>query len=452
MNFHSVAIRPAGTVRFWAFIPLLAAALVALSLTSARSAVTIQEVVSEKGVKAWLVEDYTVPIVTIRFAFKGGSSQDPAGREGLANLMTGLFDEGAGDLDSDAFQTALDEVGAEMSFDQGRDEISGTMRTLADTRSRAFELLRLAVNAPRFDQVPVDRIRAQIVSRIVADSRDPGTVAQLAFNEALFPGHPYARPDQGTPDTLASVSTDDLKAAHGRMFARDTLHVAVVGAIDAETLRVELDRIFGDLRAEAELTAVPDVTPKFGQELRIDFPVPQTNIRFAYPGLERSDREYFAAYLMNHVLGGGSFSSRLFDEVREKRGLVYGIGSYIVNFDHATMLMIGTGSPADKAAETIDIIRAEVKRMAAEGPTEEELRKAKDYVTGAYAIANLDSSSSIARTLVDIQINDLGIDYIERRVDLIGSVSLDDVKASARRLLDADPAVLIVGPKPAGGG
>ena len=453
MTFHWTQLTPATTGRL---VALVSAFVVALSVvvvaTGARAAVEIKEVVSDKGVRAWLVEDYTVPIVTMRFAFRGGSTQDPEGKEGLANLMTGLFDEGAGDLDSDAFQKALDEAGAEMSFDQSRDELSGSIRMLAETREKAFDLLRLAVNDPRFDPAPVDRIRAQIVSGIIADSRNPSTLAQIAFNEALFGDHPYARRDEGTAESLATVTPDDLKTAREKMFGRDNLYVAVVGAIDPEDLKRELDRVFGDLREKADLAPVADIQPNLGQETRLDYPVPQTTLRLAYPGMVRQNPEYFAAYLMNHMLGGGTFSSRLFEEVREKRGLVYGISSYIVNFDHATALMIGTGTAPDKAEETLAIIRDEVRRMAEEGPTEDELREAKDYVLGAYAINNLDSSSSIARTLVDIQVNDLGIDYIDRRVSLINSVTLDQVKAAAKLLLDAEPAVMIMGPQTTNGG
>lgn len=453
MTFHWTQLTPATTGRLVALVSAFVVALaVVVVATGARAAVEIKEVVSDKGVRAWLVEDYTVPIVTMRFAFRGGSTQDPEGKEGLANLMTGLFDEGAGDLDSDAFQKALDKAGAEMSFDQSRDELSGSIRMLAETREKAFDLLRLAVNDPRFDPAPVDRIRAQIVSGIIADSRNPSTLAQIAFNEALFGDHPYARRDEGTAESLATVTPEDLKAAREKMFGRDNLYVAVVGAIDPEDLKRELDRVFGDLREKADLAPVADIQPNLGQETRLDYPVPQTTLRLAYPGMVRQNPEYFAAYLMNHMLGGGTFSSRLFEEVREKRGLVYGISSYIVNFDHATALMIGTGTAPDKAEETLAIIRDEVRRMAEEGPTEDELREAKDYVLGAYAINNLDSSSSIARTLVDIQVNDLGIDYIDRRVSLINSVTLDQVKAAAKLLLDAEPAVMIMGPQTTNGG
>ena len=422
------------------------------AILSVHAAVSIQPVKSDKGIEAWLVEDYTVPIISIRFAFEGGSTQDPAGKEGLANLMSGLFDEGAGDLDSDAFQIRVDDAGAEMRFDAGRDHFYGSMRMLAEQKDEALELLRLAIQSPRFDQAPVDRIRGQILAGIVAQARDPNTAAQLAWSKALYGDHPYGRRDEGTPESLASITPADLKSLHERVFARGKLKVGVVGAIDAETLKAELDKLFGGLPQEPQLTPVPDIEPELGQRLAIDYELPQSSLTLAFPGMPRKDPQFFAAYLMNQVLGGGTFSSRLFEEVREKRGLAYNVGSSLVNNEHSNGLIISTATRADRAAETLDIIRAEVKRMAEEGPTAEELEAAKRYVVGAYAINNLNSSSAIASTLVELQVDDLGIDYINRRAGMINAVTLDEAKAAAKRLLSSEPAVMVVGPENSNGG
>jgi zinc protease len=437
----------AATTLFLAIVFLTLPAIVA-----ARAAVTIQEVTSERGIKAWLVEDYSVPIVSVRFAFSGGSTQDPAGKEGLANLMTGLFDEGADNLDSDAFQERLDDAGAEMRFNAGRDSLYGSMRMLGDQKDEALELLRLAIEKPRFDAAPIDRIRAQIVSGIVANEKDPQTAAQFAWAQALYGEHPYSRRDEGTRETLAAITADDLHAFHKRLFARGNLTIGVVGAIDAETLKRDLDKVFGDLPAEPSLQNVATVEPKLDQEILIPYDLPQTSLLLAYPGIERTDPQFFAAYLMNHILGGGSFTSRLFNEVREKRGLAYGVDSSIVNNEHSSALVINTATRSDRSAETLAIIRAEVKRMADEGVTEEELEAAKKYLIGSYAINNLDTSRAIAGTLVELQINKLGIDYIEQRKELIDAVTAAEVQAAAKRLLLAEPAVLIVGPAKAEGG
>ncbi len=428
----------------------LAALLAVICLSAlavpASGEVAIQEVKSDKGVTAWLVEDYSVPIVSINFAFEGGSTQDPAGKEGLAELMTGLFDEGAGQLDSDAFQTKLDDAGAEMRFHAGRDAVSGSMRMLAEHKDEAFDLLRMAIVSPRFDAAPLDRIRAQIVSGIVANQRDPEAEAQLKWTEALYGDHPYSRPDEGTEESLKSITADDLRAYHKANFARQNLHVAIVGAIDAETVKRQLDKLFGDLPEKPDLKPVAHVDWKLGQAVSVDYELPQTSLQLAYPGVAREAPDFFAAYLMNHILGGGTFSSRLFDEVREKRGLAYGATSSLVTHEHASGLVIQTATRSDRAAETLGVIRDVVRQMAEEGPTAEELAAAKQYIIGSYALNALDSSSAIASTLLSLQMDDLGIDYMQRREALINAVTLDDVKAAARKLLTTEPAVLVIGP------
>lgn len=427
-------------------VGLLVASSLALAAMPASAEVSIQEVKSDKGITAWLVEDYSVPIVTVRFSFKGGNTQDPDGKEGLSELMSALFDEGAGDLDSDAFQTKLDDAGAEMRFGAARDTIFGSMRMLAEKQGEAFDLLRLAIEQPRFDGAPIDRIRAQMVSGIVANQRDPETAAKVKWAEALYGAHPYARPDEGTEKSLATITADDLRAFHKHLFGRDNLNVAIVGAIDAETVKRELDRLFGGLPEKADLKPVDKVDLKLGQEVRVDYDLPQTSLQLAYPGVARDAPDFFAAYLMNHILGGGTFTSRLFDEVREKRGLAYGVDSSLITHDYSSGLVISTATRSDRAAETLAVIRDTVRRMAEEGPTEAELAAAKKYIIGSYALNNLDSSNAIAATLLSLQEEKLGIDYIDKRTALVEAVTLDQVKAVARKLLVADPAVLVIGP------
>lgn len=425
---------------------LLAFVWVALQPLMAHAAVKIQEVKSEAGITAWLVEDYSVPIVSMRFAFRGGSVQDPAGKEGLATLMSGLFDEGAGDLDREAFQDRLDDSGAEISFSSSSDEMQGSFRAIQEDLDEGMSLLAMAVQKPRFDAEPVERIRSQLLAGIAARSRDPQEQAKIAWSRALYGTHPYARQEDGGTQSLTSLTRDDLVAMHEAQFARDNLVVSVVGAIDAETLKKHLDAVFAPLPEKAQLRDIPQAELKLGQEIKVDYDLPQTSIQLAYPGVSRKDPGFFAAYLMNEVLGGGTFSSRLFAEVREKRGLAYGVGSSLSARRYSAGLSIGTATRSDRSAETRAIIQQEVKRMADEGPTQAELDAAKRYTTGAYAINNLDSSGSIAATLTEIQLEDLGIDYIEKREALIDAVTLDEVKAQAQRLLTVQPAIMIVGP------
>lgn len=440
-------LRPNAAVRRLRFLPQIVGGLFLALAAVPAGAVEIQEVETESGITAWLVEDYTIPIIAMNFSFEGGSAQDPEGKLGLVNLMSTLFDEGAGELTSAEFQKALDDAGAEMSFDAGSDALYGSARMLAETRDEAMELVAAAVNEPRFDADPVERMRQQIMTGIRADSRDPEEQGQEELARALYGDHPYAEPNEGTLESVAALTVEDLRNAHERLLAKSNLNVAVVGAIDTETLKRDLDRIFGDLPDEAELVEVSEVEPDMGEEVRYAFPTPQTTLQLVYPGLERDDPQFFAAYLMNHILGGGTFSSRLFNEVREERGLAYGVGSWLQTREHSEAMAISTSTRADRAAETLDVIADEIDRYVEEGPTAEELAAAKTYVIGAYAINNLDSSAAIARTLLEIQRDELGRDYIDRRVGEIEAVTLDETHAAAQRLLSAEPTVLIVGPE-----
>ncbi|MCS6758824.1 MAG: insulinase family protein [Candidatus Devosia euplotis] len=431
--------------------PLAMLALVSATLLIALPglAVEFQDITSPKGIHAWLVEDYVVPIVTIRFAFEGGTTQDPEGKEGLTNLLTTLFDEGAGDLDSESFQIALDDASAEMSFSVDTDAVYGSMRMLADQRDAAIGLLKLAIEAPRFDQNPIDRMRAQQITAIVAAAQQPGTAAQRQWATALYGDHPYARRGEGTPETLAGITADDLRQMYQALFSLEKLHVGIVGAIDAEAAAAMLDTLFDALPATPDLTPIADIDPRLGQDLQVDYDLPQTAIYMAYPGVERNDPDYFAASLMTHILGGNTFGSRLTTEVRVKRGLTYGISANLGNQIHSQSLAIATSTRADRAAETLAVIRQVVADMAANGPTEAELAAAKKYLVGSYPIDQLGSSTAIANTLVSLQRWDLGIDYIAHRGAMIDAVTIDDVKAMASRLLTVQPAVLQMGPAPA---
>ncbi|MBB3951975.1 M16 family metallopeptidase [Aureimonas jatrophae] len=411
-------------------------------------AVTIQEVTSPGGVHALLVEDYTNPLIAMRFAFKGaGSTGDDPDREGTANLLSGLLDEGAGDIPSQDFQRKLDELGVSLSFDAGLDNFSGNFRTIVENEDEAFDLLRLSLNAPRFDEEPVERIRGQILAGIRGDENDPGTLAGRAFRNTVFPNHPYSRPVEGTLESVPAITVADLDRFRRTAFSRGNLVVGVVGAISKEALAARLDEVFGPLAATPKLRPVPEIVPVTGKVEAVPLDLPQTRIQFVLPGVKRDDPDFFAAYLMNHVLGGGTFTSRLYQEIREKRGLAYGAGSSLSNYEHAALLAGSTATRSDKASESVALIRQELKRMAYQGPTEEELNSAKAFVKGSYAVQNLSSSLAIASTLVGIQLDNLGTDYIDRRQALIDAVTIEDARRVARELLSADPTVITVGPE-----
>jgi zinc protease len=299
-------------------------------VTTADAAAKIQRVISPGGIEAWLVEERTVPLIAMEFAFRGGSAQDEDGKSGTASMLAGLLDEGAGELDAQAFQEKLEENAIELHFKAARDNFDGSLKTLLDKKDEAFKMLRLAVNEARLDAEPIERIRQQVLARIRHDSTDPGDVAHEKWAKAAFPGHPYGRRSIGTEESVKTISRDDLAGFRARTFARSNLIVAVVGAIDAATLAPALDEIFGSLPAEPKLRPIAEVMPKnIGETEIVEMDIPQTTIVFGRGGLTRSDPDYIPAVVMNHILGGGTFTSRLFNEVREKRGLAYSVYSYL---------------------------------------------------------------------------------------------------------------------------
>ncbi len=427
-----------------ALLALVAGAMLSLAAIPTR-AMQIERIRSPGGIEAWLVRNSAVPQISIDFAFLGGSNQDPEDKPGVANLAVSLLDEGAGSLDAKTFQDRLERKAIELTFRSGRDYVRGTLRTLTENRDEAFDYLRLALTAPRFEAADVERIRAQIMAKLLRETTSPNDIASRNWWAAAFPGHPYGRSISGTLDSVPTIGIDDLKAYTRRMFARDTLKVAIVGDIDADTAGRLLDRAFGELPAKAQLTPVANVAPQgIGRRIVTELDVPQAVITFGGPGILRRDPDFMAAYIVNHILGGGSFSSRLYREVREKRGLAYGIHESLVWYNHASVMLGGTATRADATGQTLEIIEGEIRRMAADGPTQEEFDKAKTYLKGAFALG-LDTSSKIASQLVQMQVDNLGIDYIERRSVLIDAVTLADVKRVAKRLFETGMLVTVVG-------
>jgi len=410
----------------------------------------IQRILSPRGVEAWLIEEPSVPLIAMEMSFEGGAAQDPEGKAGLANFLSGMLDEGAGDLDAAAFQEALDECAIQLRFSESKDAISASLKTLTRHRDRAFELLRLALTRPRFDAGAIERVRSQIAAGIRRGANDPGSRSSKAWFARAFRGHAYAAPDEGLMDGVAAVTLEDLRDAHRRLLTRGALKIGIVGAIDAAAVSRMLDEVFADLPAAARLSAIPELRPEGMGELEvIDLDIPQTTIRFGMPGLLRKDDDFVPATVMNHILGGGSFTSWLFQEVREKRGLAYSVSSGLHPFKRSGLVFGGTATKNERAREALDVIRSEIARMAAVGPTEEELDKAKRYLIGSYAL-RFDTSTKIANHLTQMQVDELGIDYTDKRNSLFEAVTLADVRRAAERLLSPGAMLVTAAGRPVG--
>ncbi len=432
-------------------IPFAAALVVfaTLSAGAADAATEIQEVESPGGITAWLVRAPSIPVIALNFAFRGGGALDPQGREGLANMVSGLIDEGAGELDSLAFQTRIEDVAISLSFSADRDGFFGNLRTLSRNRDAAFELMRLALTQPRFDAEPIERIRRQIVVGLTRDQEDPGTVAARTLFKRVFASHPYWHTVNGTIEGVKAIGAEDLKGFVRRRFARDNLVVAAVGDLTPEDLGRLLDRTFGELQANSEPFRIPEAEPVFDGRLRVvRRPVPQSSIYFALPGVKRNDADWYAALVMTHVLGSGQ-SSRLFEEVREKRGLSYSTYSYLAPFEHAAILAGGAGTQNARVAEALATIRRELERLRDEGISAEELRDAVTYINGSFPL-KLTSGPRISRILLGMQLNGLAIDYLEARPGIFEAVTREDVQRVARRLVRPERMVTVVVGDPEG--
>jgi len=413
-------------------------------------AVEVQRVVSPGGIEAWLVEDHQNPIISLEIAFRGGGALDAPGKEGTAYLLSGLLDEGAGELDSQAFQARLQNLSIRLSFDAGIDNFDGSLQTLTENRDTAFDLLRLALTEPRFDAEPVERIRGQILAQLKRESEDPDTIAGRTMRRLFFADHPYGRPVHGTPESLAAVTAEDLRDFVAGRFARDNMVIGVVGDITSEELAGLLDSTFGGLPEKAAPVAVPEIVADgTGGVVVIEKNVPQSVVSIGQPGIKRDDPDFYTAFVVNYVLGGGGFSSRLYDEVREKRGLAYSVYSYLSPLDRSALVIAGVATANARVAESLAVIREEWARMAAEGPTAEELEDAKTFLTGSYPLRQ-SSSGRIAGMLVGIQLDELGIDYINKRNGLIEAVTLEDARRVAAELYRPEALTVVVVGRPEG--
>jgi len=412
--------------------------------------VKIERITSPGGIEAWLVESHANPLIAMRFAFRGGAAQDPEGKEGLAYFISSMMDEGAGSLDAIAFQEREQALAMRMDFDASRDVMLGSVQTLTANKDEVFDLVHLALTRPRFDSDAVERVRAQILAGLKFDENDPEVVAALAWDRLAFHDHPYGRPIKGTMASIAAISPADLKDYATRVFARDKLVITVVGDIDAKTLGPVLDRVFAGLPAHATLAPVADANPPLGPELEIvEMDVPQSVAQFGHRGMARKDDDFIPAYVLNYIIGGGGFASRLMEEVREKRGLAYSVYSNLYTYQHGAVLVGNVATKNEAVGQSLEVIEGELRRLAEQGPTAEELASAKSYLTGAYAL-RFESSSNIASQLLWIQIEDLGIDYVDRRNALVEAVTLDDIRRVAKRLIEADHLITTIVGKPVG--
>lgn len=410
----------------------------------------IQTIVTRQGVNAWLVEDHNIPFVALELRFIGGASIEPLEKRGVATLMTGLLEEGSGDMDAQSFATARETLAASFGYDVYDDALAISAKILTENRDDAVTLLRQSLIEPRFDTDAIERVRSQILSILSSNEKSPRDIASKHFNAKAYGNHPYATNYEGTPETISALTKNDLIDIHRQLLVKDRVIVSAVGDISAADLSELIDHLLDGLPQSSDRPLPQSATVTLDGTIDvIQFPTPQSFVIFGQTGIAQNDPDFFAAYILNHILGGGGFESRLMTEVREKRGLTYGIGTFLAGRDYANLLMGQVSSSNDTVAQAIEVIRDEWRRLAQNGVTPNELAAAKTYLTGAYPL-RFDGNGPIANILVGMQRMGLDPDYIKTRNDRINTVSLEEINRVAARLMDADNLYFVVVGEPVG--
>ena len=426
-----------------------AAALLFLPPAPAEAQVEVTELTSPTGIPAWLVEESSLPFVALELLFPGGASLDPPGQEGAAGMMAAMLAIGAGDMDETAFAEASEAIAAEFNFNAGGDSLSVSARFLTEFTDEAVALLRLALTEPRFDDDAFARTQARALSSVRSGQRNPNTLAAQEFARIAWGNHPYGRPNDGTEDSLAALTPSELRDAHSRGLARDRVHVAAVGDIDAKALGRLIDDLLGDLPAadtplpeHTEFLAPPGLTV-------VPFDGPQSVVFFGHAGIDRDDPDFFPAFLISEVLGGGRFNTRLMDSLRRERGLTYGVGIGLSSRPFGDSVVGRFATSNARTAEAIEVLRAEWARMAENGMSDTELEAIQTFLTGAYPL-RFDGNARIASILASMQFQGLPASYMAERNDLVRAVTRDDIARTAARLLDAEALHFVVVGHPEG--
>lgn len=435
------------------YTPLIAIFCVMLSLASPATAhakegpnFKVDRIITDTGIEAWLVEDHSLPVVTMQFAFAGGLIHDPEDKAGLAKLTSVLLDEGAGDLKSQAFQAQLTNNAIYLSFTPGRDAFMGSLRTTSEHKAQAFELLTLALTKPRFDNDAIARMKDALAAEIKTNKGDPSWLSARTFNGMVFDGHFYSQPGSGTLSSLPRITRHDLLDFVKSQFAQNLLSIVIVGDISKAETHAMITQVFGRLPAHAERPIGKQaIANNAGKTILLPMDTPQTYIALAQPGISRTDKDWYTAQVMAYILGGGGFDSRLMREVREKRGLTYGIYSSLLTQDYANVLQTTLSVGNAKTSEALSVIRDEFTRMTRDKVSNHELADAKSYLIGALPL-ELTTTTDIANVLMSLRLSNLTPDELFTRTERINAVTAKDVQIMAQRLLDpAQMTTILVG-------
>jgi zinc protease len=414
----------------------------------AANAITVKTVPGPTGVETWLSEEHALPMIAVSVSLPAGSVYDPSDKPGLAQLTASLLDEGAGDMPAEAFKQALESRAIRLGASAERDYIVVSLTTLKENADEAFRLLSLALAHPRFDTEAVERMRVALLADLKQDEQNPNAIATKAWFATYFGTHPYGHATSGTAAGLNAIKADDIRAFAADHLVRDRVKVAVSGDITESQLRRYLQQVFLTLPAKpVPAVARPsDAGKPGGHTIVADQPAPVAAFGFAGP--MRADPDFIPVYVTNYILGGGGFSARLMDQVRDKRGLTYGIYTGLTDYRSASIILGTVQSDKTKIQTAIDVTKDEMAKFAKDGATAKELADAKTYLTGSFPLT-LDSNAKIARTLNGFQRSGLSADYVEKRNAMIQAVTLAKVNEMAKKYYDPAKLLVVIAGTPA---
>jgi len=415
-------------------LKVLMISLILLTFCSKLSATAITEIKAFDGVKAWLVEEHSIPFVTLEIRFKGGATLDRVGKRGSVYFMSALLNEGADDLDASAFAMEMERLAVELDFNVYQDSLSISFKFLTENKNDSINLLKKALTKPRFDQEPIERVRDQVLSILKSNAKDPRKIASKVFFENVFGSHPYGSMKDGNLQSVLSLNREDILNAYHDVFNRNQIFISAVGDITPKELRDLLNEVVEEIPANPVKITDQVIYKLPGGNTVIDFDTPQSVTIFGHGGIKRTDKDFFSAYVLTHILGGSGFGSRLMTELREKNGLTYGVSAYLASWEKADLILGQFASSNNTVMEAISIVRKEWAALAERGVTADQLQDAKTFLTGAYPL-RFDGNSRIARILVGMQSQGLPIDYIRTRNAKVNSVTIEDIKRVSTRIL-----------------
>lgn len=399
------------------------------------------------GIRLVLSQQRSVPIVAINCIVDGGARVDPPGKAGLANLTGSLLSEGTKGRTSEEISRLIDSLGG--SFDTGTssDWVLASAAVLSRDFTTGVDLIARSLREPTFPPDEVERRRKEILGELEADEDEPGIVAQRAFRRALFGDAAYGTPVDGTPDSVQKLTRDDVVAYHRDEIQPGRTICAIVGDVATSEMKATVEKLLGDWKGGEKPLAATAATAPPAKSVVVDRPVTQASVVLGQIGVARSNPDYFPILLMNWVLGGGGFNSRLMQTIRTKGGLAYSVASAFESSKLPGAFQVALQTKVESAGEAIKLARAEIAKLHDEGATEAELNAAKDYLTGNFPL-RLDSTGKLAGFLGQVEYFGLGDDYIETYAERVRAVTLDDVRKAAAKYLHPDALVqVVVGPQ-----